>query len=1273
MTTQGTQRNPLQRDGLTQAGRSGPALDPAHAPVADRNLTEQLAFAWRYSRHLRYYEADGSGDGGEVRENGRWQEILRYEPIFFLAVMGSASPVPFRRAFESALSAVDFQTPDPAAWQAAMKPVFGAIYDVFEQAATWQRTAAVESSAGELLRNFGRERFSRQVVLLLSLHQTAFSTPNPLIGRARSDLSDWGIDFSKVTDFGFDESQLRDKIARELRSLSTQVLDTFSSLLASARDRITADLDAADHSPHIGLFLTFLDLLGYSRDRLNRFTRRHLDFYLKELLRLEKRDPEPDHAHLIFSLAKRFEAHRLEAGKEFKAGKDSLGKELIYRLTEELVVNRASVAALKSRFCEVRDAAGGGVIVDAVRYAPAADSRNGLGEEPLPEDDPKWPPFGAASLPYAPLGMALVSPLFRLAEGDRTLRVILELKDAAPFLEAFGSAGEGGTDGKRDLPDLFRAELSTGKKWHDVTPEMTVDPATDEVIVTIRLDVAAPPIADPTPELPETAGLAVDAPILKLYVNQETENAYDVLRRAAVDAIRLETEVNGVRNLVLQNDLGVLKPAKPFMPFGPQAPLGASFYIGCREAFAKPLKQVDLSWDWVNPPADLETHYQSYADQTFRYRVDAEILLDYEWQLLEDGVPISIEAEPGGNKAMAMLAPQEMIELDMAIREMPSETLRKADYDVDKLPGGFKTAFTQGQQAAMKRLMGEARNKAFIGTGKKAGRAGLKGRGTDYLKPTAEAALRPEPKLKPELRPDLKPAAAGSTGDQFIDQLSFPIGNYPPDSDAPAFKSFEVDLPRGGIRLSLTSPDFAFGHADYPQLHTRAVAEAFKENGSTTDLDALHPPYTPQFENIRLDYVAATRIDLAADPTAGVLYHLHPFGVSAMGERVVPDCTDEGTFYIGIADLDPPQTLSLLFQFAEGSGDPFVAIPGSVAWSYLADDGWHPFDTADILKDDTDGFLQSGIVRFAVPEGASDDNPLMPTGRHWIRLVVDRRTASLHDLLSVRAQAGTARFEDRENAADHLESALPAGIIAKAVQRDPAVKSIAQPYASEGGRPRESDPAFYTRVSERLRHKGVVSTMWDYEHLILETFPDLHKVKCLNHTSPDSERRPGHVTVVVIPDLRNKNNPYPLRPAVDNSRLQEIKTFLLSRSSPFVRPETLHVQNPSYERIRVGGKVIFRKGYDEGLYRKQLHEDITAGLTPWLTGGGEIAFAGRIHRSVILNLIEELPYVDYLPEFRVDHIVDDDDIRRDVDEVAATRSHAILVSADAHDIEGEAP
>jgi hypothetical protein len=308
-----------------------------------------------------------------------------------------------------------------------------------------------------------------------------------------------------------------------------------------------------------------------------------------------------------------------------------------------------------------------------------------------------------------------------------------------------------------------------------------------------------------------------------------------------------------------------------------------------------------------------------------------------------------------------------------------------------------------------------------------------------------------------------------------------------------------------------------------------------------------------------------------------------------------------------------------------------------------------------------------------VPEAVNDDNPLMPTGRHWLRLTADRRTAALHDLLSVRAQAGTARFEDRENAADHLESALPAGAIAKAVHRDPAIKAIEQPYASDGGRPRESDPAFYTRVSERLRHKGAASTIYDYEHLVLEAFPDLHKVKCLNHTSPDSERRPGHVTVVVIPDLRNRHNPYPLRPAVPNSRLQEIKSFLLARSSPFVRPETLHVLNPAYERIRVGGRVIFRKGYDEGLYRKKLREEITAGLTPWLSGRGEIAFAGRIHRSVILNLIEELPFVDYLPEFWVDHIVDESEIRRDVDEVAATRSRAILVSDDTHEIAGEAP
>ena len=63
------------------------------------------------------------------------------------------------------------------------------------------------------------------------------------------------------------------------------------------------DADARLRRPHFVLFLAFLRLLGTARDAMNGLTRRHLDYYFRESLRLAPRPPEPDRVFVLFDLA----------------------------------------------------------------------------------------------------------------------------------------------------------------------------------------------------------------------------------------------------------------------------------------------------------------------------------------------------------------------------------------------------------------------------------------------------------------------------------------------------------------------------------------------------------------------------------------------------------------------------------------------------------------------------------------------------------------------------------------------------------------------------------------------------------------------------------------------------------------------------------------------------------------------------------------------------------------------------------------------------------
>ena len=65
-------------------------------------------------------------------------------------------------------------------------------------------------------------------------------------------------------------------------------------------------------------------------------------------------------------------------------------------------------------------------------------------------------------------------------------------------------------------------------------------------------------------------------------------------------------------------------------------------------------------------------------------------------------------------------------------------------------------------------------------------------------------------------------------------------------------------------------------------------------------------------------------------------------------------------------------------------------------------------------------------------------------------------------------------------------------------------------------------------------------------------------------------------------------------------------------------------------------------------------------------GDRPLLFGGRIYRSVLLDFIEELPYVDFVTDFRCGLAGDGDLLLNDVAEIAADRPDAILVSAAKH-------
>lgn len=464
----------------------------------------------------------------------------------------------------------------------------------------------------------------------------------------------------------------------------------------------------------------------------------------------------------------------------------------------------------------------------------------------------------------------------------------------------------------------------------------------------------------------------------------------------------------------------------------------------------------------------------------------------------------------------------------------------------------------------------------------------------------------------------------------------------------------------GKIQLALNQ---SFLHEMFPRIYAMAM-----QNDSSTLIPK--DPYTPMAESVTIGYSASAETSfngLKSGDNSVNLYHEHPFGQALNSDdsaiTLLPSYPPGGELYLGIKDVEPLQQLSLLFQVFEGSENPESAGFSSdekIGLSVLCSNKWKPLTSDFLISNQTDNLLKSGIVKITIPAEATADNTMLESGLHWIRLRMDKNYDVVCKLIDIKTQAVLAQFNSQSKNELTYTGQLQANTIGKLAERRQSIKSVNQPFSSFGGIPVETDQAYYQRISERLRHKNRAITLWDYERLILQQFPEIHKVRCLNHTSVTSCLAPGNVTLVVIPDIQNKNVFDIYQPRLSRAKLNEVQTFINQLNSMHVNAMVI---NPEYEEVQLILKVKFRSGYDENYYRKVLQDDLTKILSPWaFERSVDLQFGTALHQSIIIQTIEKLNYVDFFTEMKIKH---NNEIKTSV---SPSGPKSIIVSAKVHDI-----
>ena len=877
--------------------------------------------------------------------------------------------------------------------------------------------------------------------------------------------------------------------------------------------------NGGDINPQLALFISFTKLLNLSKKRFNTITKRHLDFYYKEILQLNKKEAQADSVYTIYELAKNATEQLLKKETLLDAGKDAEGNKLNYGLANEIVINKTTVAAIKNTYVD-----------DKAWFASTiANSGDGQGGD-IENDKKSWLTFGNRDRALAKKGFSIAAPSLKLTEGPRKIEITLKYNELNTNF------------GNKDLKEIFKVEHTGEKEWIIVDKsKFTITIEKEKLEFKISFDETEEKIENYNKEIHQ-GNYNTNHPIFRITFDTEAENQelsfdfYKHLLENTLQDIEINTTAIYSSNIEVRNDLGKINLDNPFFPFGPQAKKNAKLKIGAQEWVGKNINGIELTLQWKDLPVNLETYYAYYIKNRTLSKNKKTPLVKING--LDKVTEIKyVYGKYGTNRFNVY---QSNIENNrVKINQITAN---------DKKDIGEKVAlFNDKNQSIFN---------SFLASG------------ATYL-----------PKET----------------DKYIIQLAL---------------------------------ENSFLHEEYAKIYTyRAIRKKTLPN----------EPYTPEVEKLKVkintnETLVKSQIEL---------FHEYPFGIKreVITNNTIPRLENGGQLFIGLNNTVEDQNVQLLFQIEEGSENPDAIeklgnLKTTVLWQYLKDNTWHNFKPNYLLKDETDNFLKTGLVKITIPK-ACKNNSLFAEDYFWIQAKINTAYDTVSKIVNIHAQAIDATFVNNNNTLEHLENGLTAKTISKLEQRLASIKKIEQPYTSFNGIPKESDLDFYRRVSERLRHKNRAITVWDYEHLILQEFTYLHKIKCLNHSTRTSFNAPGNVLLVAVPNIINQNVYDIYQPKLSQAKLNAIKNYVNKLNTLQVDAEVI---SPQYEPVKIALKAAFKDGFDVNHYTKQLKIDIAAYLSPWAFDKNQpIPFGNAMYYSEVIYFIENLAYIDYVKDFKMSH------------------------------------
>ena len=615
-------------------------LNPENIKIDDREVEDLIMFTLKLSKKINFYNLKN-------KKEGNWDSLIELDDTFLIAEI-----LKFDLMFydQQRLNIVrelnDFSSQREK--EIIFSNLFSLLARYFQNINKWyisstRNITSVESSPIELeleqaITNKLKSVFTTFVGYYLGLKDTTDFVLN-LQFDPTVFASIWEVKKIEPIDIFANTDIQQPPLSSGLKKLILLYNPVYSILYnirLRARPLFERSLtERSVHKAHIGLVLAFFDLFKNLQLDLNSLSKKHLDYYYRNILMQKPKKVTPKKMFVYFDINQKQNIINLGGNSQIIAGQYDNGDNIIYTSNNEINLNNTKISELSTFFISKNnrfDYNSSFRLVSGLfskTHCKSSDEVqkfnqneyvfSTLGEEQFLKTD------SSQTMDIANVGFAISSATLRLARSLRNITFKIQFTPNSIktltnlIIDISNHRGLSEEEIFSEIFDkMFLINYTNLEGWESIENYTLIYPedwSEGEIKVEVELDKRKPSV-DNYDEAVHQKNYNVNFPMFEFLLNPgDFYHSYSFLAGMELSKIEIDVSVNGLNKLTAQNKQGEVDINNEFDILGASPTKGSSIIIGSNELFCKPISKLNLRWQYMNLPAeseDLEDYFKNY-------------------------------------------------------------------------------------------------------------------------------------------------------------------------------------------------------------------------------------------------------------------------------------------------------------------------------------------------------------------------------------------------------------------------------------------------------------------------------------------------------------------------------------------------------------------------------------------------------------------------------------------------------------------------------------